>query len=81
MSMDHSFSTYTKFFEKLTFLTPTGKRACALSGGERCCFLENFDPPHSRTHKKNISLHIYLPLQRIPWVQLVTWYILNNLPT
>ena len=32
MSMDHSFSKYTKFFEKLTFLTPTGKRACAYQG-------------------------------------------------
>ena len=72
MSMDHSFSTYTKFSQKLTFLTPIGKRTCEYQG---------VHPSYSRTHKKNISLHIYLPLQRIPWVQLVTWYILNNLPT
>ena len=37
--------------------------------------------PYTHEGKKNISLHIYLPLQKTPWVQQVISYILNNLPT
>ena len=42
-SGDHFFSTFTKFPEKLTFLTPLiGKGTCAYQGLRNVSFLENF---------------------------------------
>ena len=37
---DHLFSTYTKFFEKLTFLTPI--RTCAYQAVRNVSFTKNF---------------------------------------
>ena len=39
---DHSFSTYAKFSEKLTFLSPDSHTYVCGSGGKNVSFSENF---------------------------------------
>ena len=63
MSMDHSFSTYTKFFEKLTFLTPTGKRACAYQGVRDVVFWKILIL-HTQEHIKKIFPCTYTYLSK-----------------
>ena len=42
INRDHSFTTYAKFSEKLTFLTPIRTRTCAYQGVRNVGFSENF---------------------------------------
>ena len=41
VTKDHSFSTYTKFLEKLTFFTPWYSMYVSFSGGKNVTFSEN----------------------------------------
>ena len=43
--MDHSFSTYAKFFKKLTFLSPDKHTYLCPSGGKKCWFFGKFGVP------------------------------------
>ena len=81
MSWDHSFRTYAKFPGKLTFLAPWYAKVSVHIRGREMLVFRKILIPYTHEGKKNISLHIYLPLQKTPWVQQVISYILNNLPT
>ena len=72
---NHQFSTYAKFFQKLTFLTPWYAHE-RVSGGKKCYFFGKFcvrtqwTNPYwilaaSNSHKS--SLHLLVQIQQSKW--------------